>query len=224
MTTIQLLGNACTLLTAPDGTRIVSDPYGDERPPRLGSLPGDLEAEAVTVSHVHSDHNNVSAVGGDPQHITEPGTYQVGMVRVTGYESREGSPTGPSKTMRNVVFVFEIEQAKIVHLGDAGLIPEPNVRAAIANADVILVNIDGYVLPLDQLLPEMERLGARTIIPTHFSASASARWATAETMTLEEFLGTLPADIAVVRMGSEIQVTPGMPKQVAGLSYLLLEE
>ncbi len=221
MATIQLLGNACTLITAPDGTRIVSDPYGRMCPVGLLPLPSDLKADAVTVSHAHPDHNNVEAVGGAPQLFTEPGTYQVGVIKVTGYASREGSPSGPSE-MRNVVFVFEIGGAKIVHLGDAGVIPEPEARAAIANADVILVNIDGYVLPLDQLLPEMEKLGARTIIPTHFSISANSRWATSETLTLAEYLDSLPSNVVVTRLGSEIQVTPGMPKQVVGLSYLLL--
>jgi L-ascorbate metabolism protein UlaG (beta-lactamase superfamily) len=224
MVTIQLFGNACTLITAPDGKRIVSDPYGAPwHPVGLNQLPDDLEADAVTISHEHPDHNYAQAVAGEPQIITEPGTCQIGTIKVTGYASLEGSPSGPSK-MRNVVFVFEIGEVKIVHLGDAGVIPEPEVRAAIANADVILVNIDGYVLPLDQLLPEMEELGARTIIPTHFSVLESARWATPETLTLEEYLDSLPPDVVVVRMGSEIQVTPGMPKQVAGLTYLLLDE
>lgn len=222
MATIQLLGNACTLITAPDGTRIVSDPYGSMRPAGLRPLPSNLEADAVTVSHAHPDHNNAQAITGEPQIITEPGMCQIGPIKVAGYASREGSPSGPSE-MRNVIFVFEIGEVKIVHLGDAGVIPEPEVRAAIANADAILVNIDGYVLPLDQLLPEMEKLGARTIIPTHFSVSENARWATAETLTLEEYLDSLPSDIVVTRMNSEIQVTPGMPKQIAGLTYLLLD-
>ncbi len=222
MTTLQLLGNACTLLTAPDCARIVSDPYGSECPPGLRPLPANLTADAVTVSHIHSDHNNVAAIGGAPQIITEPGVYQVGMVKVTGYASREGSPSGPSE-LRNVVFVFEVAGARIVHLGDAGLIAEPEIRAAIAHADVILVNIDGYVLPLDRLLPEMDSLQARTIIPTHFSVLPNARWATDETFTLEEYLASLPADVVVTRMGSEIEVAPGMPRQVAGLPYLLLK-
>ncbi len=222
MATLQLLGNACTLLTAPDGIRIVSDPYDHRCPPGLRLLPGDLTADAVTVSHTHPDHNNVAAVGGAPQIITEPGVYQVGMVKITGYASREGSPSGPSD-LRNVVFVFEVEGTKIVHVGDAGLIAEPEIRAAIARADVMLVNIDGYVLPLDQLLPELEDLQARTIIPTHFSVSPEKRWATETTFTLEEFLASLPPDVAVARMGSEIQVKPGMPRQVAGLPYLLLD-
>ncbi|MBU0494983.1 MAG: MBL fold metallo-hydrolase, partial [Chloroflexi bacterium] len=217
--TLQFIGNSCTLITAPDGTRIVSDPYGYSRPVGLRLLPpGDLEADAVTVSHTHPDHNNVKAVGGEPQVITEPGTYQVGAVKVTGYASREGSPTGPSATMRNVVFVFEVGGAKIVHLGDGGPITEPDILAAVEGADIILVNIDGYVYPLDQILPDMQRINARTIIPTHYSIREDARWGTHMTLTIEEYLATLPSDMVVVRADSRIQVTPGMPKQVAALA------
>jgi L-ascorbate metabolism protein UlaG (beta-lactamase superfamily) len=125
--------------------------------------------------------------------------------------------------MRNVVFVFEIGGAKIVHLGDGGPITEPDGLAVIEKADVILVNIDGYVFPLDDVLPYLQRINARTFIPTHYSLRADARWATAETFTIEEYLDTLPADVVVVRMGSEIQVTPGMPKQVAALTPLMLD-
>ncbi|MFX1411637.1 MAG: MBL fold metallo-hydrolase [Promethearchaeota archaeon] len=222
--TLQFMGNSCTLITAPDGTRIVSDPYSDDpRPPGLRPL-HDLEADAVTVSHVHHDHNNVQAVRGEPQVITEPGTYQVGAVKVTGYESREGSPTGPSSTMRNVVFVFEVGGAKIVHLGDGGPVTEPDILTAIEDVDVILVNIDGYVFPLDQIVPHMQQINARTIIPTHYSIRADARWATAETLTIDEYLATLPSDVVVVRMGSEIQVTSDMPKQIVALTPLMLDK
>jgi hypothetical protein len=220
---LQFIGNSCTLITAPDGTRIVSDPYGDDsHPAGLRPLPGDLRATAVTVSHAHPDHNNVSAVGGAPRIITGPGTYQVGMVRVTGLGGMEGSPSGPSHNV-HTVYVFEVGGVKIVHLGDSGPVTAPDALAAIANADVVLVNIDGYVFPLDQVLPWMQRIGARTVIPTHYSLRADARWGTAETYTIEEYLGTLPSGTAVVRMGSEIPVTPGMPRQVAALTSLMLD-
>lgn len=217
--TLQFIGNSCTLITAPDGTRIVSDPYNRyEHPAGVGPLPKDLTANAVTVSHAHPDHNNIKAVSGSPQIFTEPGTYQVGMVKVTGYGGFEGSPSGPSSNP-HVIFVFEIGGVKIVHLGDSGPVTQPEILAAIENADVLLLNIDGYVIPADQIVPFLEQAQVRTFIPTHYSLSESARWQGAP--TIDEFLKTLPADLAVVKMGSEIQVTPNMPKQVAVLTSLM---
>jgi len=209
------------LITAPDGTRIVSDPYPARRPTGLDLLPSDLEADVVTVSHSHFDHNYVEGVGGEPQILRDPGSYQVGMVEIAGYESGEGSPSGPSG-IPNTVFVFRIGEVKVVHMGDAGILVPPDLLAAVEDADVIIVNVDGYVLPFDQFMGQMEQINARTIIPSHYSISADARFYT--WATLDEFLETLPSDVVVVREGSEIQVTPGMPEQVTVLAPLALAE
>lgn len=144
------------------------------------------------------------------------------MVKVTDYESREGSPSGPSDLVKNTVFVFEIEGAKIAHLGDAGDITEPDVLAAIEEADVVIVNIDGYVLPLDEILPQLQQVNARSTIPSHYSIKEDAHWA-AGAPTIDEFLEILPSDVVVLREDSDIQVTPNMPKQVAVLEPLMLE-
>ncbi|MCJ7433867.1 MAG: MBL fold metallo-hydrolase [Anaerolineales bacterium] len=212
---LQFIGNSCTLSTASDGTRIVSDPYGDyEHPAGIGPLPKDLEADAVTVSHAHEDHNNSKAVGGSPQVITEAGIYQIGKIKVTGYAGFEGSPSGPSQNP-HVVFVFEVDGVKIVHMGDSGPITEPDARAAVENADVILFNIDGYVIPAEQIVPFLQQVKARTWIATHYSLREDARWQGAP--TIDEFVKNLPSDLPVVRLGSEIVVTPNMPNQAAVL-------
>jgi L-ascorbate metabolism protein UlaG (beta-lactamase superfamily) len=218
--TLEYIGNSCILITAPDGTRVVSDPYHDSpRPPGLDRLPSDLKADAVTVSHSHPDHNNAEAVGGTPQVLTGPGTYNIGMVKVTGYGGYEGSPSGPSRNP-HTVFAFEIGGVKIVQMGDSGPITQSDVLAGIENADVLLANIDGYVIPPDQIVPFVQRAKVRTFIPTHYSLKENARWSDAP--TIEEFLKTLPSDLAVVREGSQIQVRPNMPKQVAVLTPLAL--
>jgi L-ascorbate metabolism protein UlaG (beta-lactamase superfamily) len=159
--------------------------------------------------------SNIDAVGGSPQVLADAGVFQVSMIRVTGYAGREGSPSGPSENP-HVVFAFEIGEVKIVQMGDSGLITQPDDLAAIENADVLLANIDGYVIPPDQIMPFVRRAKVRTFIPTHYSLSADARWCDAP--TIDEFLETLPADLAVVRVGSQIQVRPNMPLQVAVLA------
>ena len=61
--TLQYIGHSSILITAPDGTHIISDPYGDH-PSGLAAFPADLTADAVTISHYHPDHANVLAIKG----------------------------------------------------------------------------------------------------------------------------------------------------------------
>jgi L-ascorbate metabolism protein UlaG (beta-lactamase superfamily) len=217
----QYLGNSCTLIKASDGTRIVSDPYHKGCCSKgLKDLPDELAADAVTISHIHDDHNNAEGVIGNPLVLTEPGAYQVGGVKITAYEGLEGAPDG-SGDLQEAIFMFESGGVKIVHLGDSGVITDPVVLAGVDHADIVIVNIDGYVILADKIMPFMEQIHARSVLPSHYSHAADLRWNGAPTM--DEFLATLPPDVVVTRGGSEIEVTPNMPNQVLVLKPLMLE-
>ncbi|HJX13838.1 MAG TPA: MBL fold metallo-hydrolase, partial [Dehalococcoidales bacterium] len=62
---IKWLAHAAFLITAADGTRIITDPYQTMDALRHGEIKE--SADIVTTSHDHHDHNNVAAVGGEPQ-------------------------------------------------------------------------------------------------------------------------------------------------------------
>jgi L-ascorbate metabolism protein UlaG (beta-lactamase superfamily) len=212
--TIEYLGNSSIIITASDGTRIICDPY-NTHPAGLISYPRGLTANAVTISHAHPDHNNSGVIDGSPEVLRSVGVYQFGIVTVTGYDGREGSPGGPSD-LRNIIFVFQIGDIKIVHMGDSGVITDPATLAAIQNADVIFTNIDGYVLQSRDLWPFLEQIGARTYIPTHFTNAGFDGWQGAP--TLEAFLSSVPEDLTVVTFDGVIQVSANMPRQVAGVT------
>jgi L-ascorbate metabolism protein UlaG (beta-lactamase superfamily) len=219
---ITYLGNSCILITSPDGTRIVSDPFGPVRPAGLSMLPGDLEAKAVTVSHTHPDHNFIQAVGGKPKILTEPGVYKIGDVVVTGLKGWEGSPKGPNLNMKETIFVFETAGVKIVQLGDSGVITDPQVLDAVSNADVGVVNIDGYVIPHTQVMPFMRSIKARTVLLAHYSIEGNEVWNGAPTVA--EFIAVYAADTPFMCNSSELELTPGMPLQMAVLKPLTLIE
>ncbi len=211
--TIQYIGHSSFLITAPDGTRVVTDPYHG-----VGyRFPKDLEADVVLISHMHSDHANVRAVKGSPAiFFGLPGDFpnQVGMVEINGFEARHGKHNGQDMGPITI-FVLHIGDIKIVHLSELGEIESPEVFAEIADADVVMMTT-GVVgsLPLDEIMPLMDRINARTIIPEHYSVDGYPSFY--GSATLGDFLAVLPDDLPVIR-ADELVITPGMPRQVAAL-------
>ena len=51
---LRWLGHSCFLITAADGTRIITDPYGVY--PGLHYTQIEEEADIIVVSHKHGDH------------------------------------------------------------------------------------------------------------------------------------------------------------------------
>ena len=210
---LTYLGNSCVMITSPEGNRIVSDPYGEEIPDGLTALPADLSADAVTVSHIHADHNNVAAVSGNPQVLTEPGVYQIGDIKVSAFLGWEGSPHGPNPNMRNVVFLFETSGVKILQLGDSGIIMDPEILKAVENADVVIVNIDGYVIADPEVMPFIKAIKARTVLLAHYTLEGREVWNGAPTP--QKFIADFAPTAGIFRTGSTFEVFSEMPEQIA---------
>ena len=212
---LEYIGHSSFLLTASDGTRIVMDPYQDFTTPReIQKYPKGITADAVVLTHFHPDHSNWKAIAG-ARLIFEPGTDAVGIVKLSGFAGDHGIFNG-APAGNNTVWVFEIGQIKIVHTGGAAVITQPEILAAMENADVVIMRASGDgAHPVADIMKQLRELNTRTLIPTHYSISAEYRYTT---LTLDEFLGLLGPDETVVRMdGSELEVTAGMPRQVVVL-------
>jgi L-ascorbate metabolism protein UlaG (beta-lactamase superfamily) len=208
---LLLIGQDATLVTSAGGTRIVSDPYRNgTQSAFLGDFPLDLQAEAVTVSHPHTDHDNRQVVGGNPTLINRSGSYQMGDIKLTILDGRHGSPAGPAGGNR--ICVFEVNGAKFVHLGDSGIVTDPEVLKAIENADVVLVVVGSFVIPIPEIMAFMTRIKARTVVPAHWETYPQ----------LESFLKLVPAEYPVTRGGTTLPLAPGMPRQVLVMSPLTL--
>jgi L-ascorbate metabolism protein UlaG (beta-lactamase superfamily) len=220
--TLQYIGHSCFQLTISDGTNIIMDPYQSMSAPReIAQFPAGLSVDFVTISHFHPDHSNILGIEGDPKAFIEPGVYQAGSVNITGYQGDhgliDGEPSG-----ENTVFVFEIGDIKIAHMGAAGLITQKDILAAIEGADIITFDADASDRhPVAEMLDQLKQSHVRTIILTHYSFSEDNRYYGAP--TLDNFLNMLPDDqMVVVEDGSAISVTRDMPDQVLALTPLAL--
>jgi L-ascorbate metabolism protein UlaG (beta-lactamase superfamily) len=166
---LKWLGHSAFLLTATDGTRIITDPYVS------GSFNGDIKygpihdaADVVTVSHHHQDHDGVSRLPGKPKVIEAKGSSKAGSVSIIGVETFHDENQGAGRG-RNTVFVFKGEGLRLCHCGDLGHILTAEQAAAIGRVDVLLVPVGGtFTVDAAKAHEVAAQLEARVIIPMHY--------------------------------------------------------
>ncbi len=194
---IRWLGHSAFLLTASDGTRIITDPYKPGGEIEYGRITE--PADFVTVSHNHFDHNDVAGVPGKPKAIRSSGSHKAGGVNVTGFDCFHDEQRG-AKRGRNIIFVFEDAGRRVAHLGDLGHVPTEQAKA-IGRVDVALIPVGGY-FTIDPTAAHRaaELLGARVVIPMHFKTAKC----TLPIVGVEEFTR---GQANVKRLGTEVEVS-----------------
>jgi len=164
---ISWLGQSCFKIqdkTTPDGITIVTDPFDKS----IGLKVPNFEADIVTVSHDHHDHNNVSALRGNPFIINSAGEYDRKGVMIEGVESYHDDKQG-TKLGKNIIYRIEIDDITIVHLGDLGQILDNKQLEKIGGADILLVPVGGtYTLDAKNAVEVVSQIEPRIVIPMHY--------------------------------------------------------
>jgi len=196
---LEYFGHSFWKLTAGD-TAIVIDPFDNIGYP----LPQNLQAGFVLVSHDHHDHNNAALVKGKPEVIKKPGKYDreaFSAELIAVYHDAEYG----SKRGRNNLIRITLEGITVVHSGDLGHLPNPDILDRIIHPDLLLVPVgEIYTLSLEDVDKLIAYLQPKLIFPMHYSTPAlSFRLG-----SLEAFTRNAPA---VVRHdSSSINITPDL--------------
>lgn len=160
-------GHSCFKLQdkqSTDGITLVTDPYGKETGLKMPSF----EADIVTISHDHADHNNVSALRGTPFVIDCPGEYDTKDVLVEGIDSFHDSKKGEEKG-KNTIYRIEIDDISITHLGDLGDVLDNSQIEKLAGTDILLIPVGGhYTLDAKKAVEVISQIEPRIIIPMHY--------------------------------------------------------
>lgn len=166
---VKWLGHSAFLLTAGDGTRIITDPYVPgcfDKSLRYEAITE--ECDAVTVSHGHDDHAGARFLPGNPKVIRGAVRTEVRSVKVAGFDTAHDD-TGGSKRGRNTVYRFEIDGLVVCHLGDLGEPLNRKVAMAVGPVDVLMVPVGGFfTIDAGQALRAAAELSARVVIPMHY--------------------------------------------------------
>jgi L-ascorbate metabolism protein UlaG (beta-lactamase superfamily) len=179
---ITYVGHATFLIESPQLVRIATDYNDFVRPP----LPPDI----ITMNHAHSTHYT---------NHPDPGIKYV----LRGWRD-DGGPAGHDLTLKDVhvrsvstnirdwaggterygnsIFVFEIANLCIAHLGHLHHTLTPQQLDEIGRVDVVMAPVDGsFTLDLDGMVEVLQSLKPQIIIPMHFFS----------TYTLDRFLARM---------------------------------
>ncbi len=163
---IKWLGHASFLITSDAGIKIVTDPYATNE--RLAYDEIRESANIVLASHEHGDHNNVAAVGGNPEVVR--GTLPVEIKGIkfnaipTYHDNTEGSQRG-----KNTIFYFEVDGVRVCHLGDLGHQLSDKQVAELGEVDILLTPVGGfYTIDANGATQVCNLLKPKVIIPMHY--------------------------------------------------------
>lgn len=160
---ITWFGLSCFRIRSRTAT-IVTDPYDKS----VGLNLPRLKADIVTVSHDAPGHNAAHAVKGEPHILSGPGEYEIRGVFITGLDIRPENKR--KRERRNTVFLFELEDLRVCHLGDLQHVPsQAEVEEALGEVDVLFVPVGGgEALNATQAAEVVSLLEPRIVIPMHY--------------------------------------------------------
>jgi len=149
---VTWLGHGCFRLRG-RGAAVVTDPY----PPAIGLKLGRMDAEVVTISHEHDNHNYTQ--------IVRDGAYDSVIGVPTYHDAEKGAKHG-----RNTVYLIEIDDVRICHLGDLGHKLEDAEAEAVSSPDVLLVPVGGNTaMNAAQAAEVVRQLEPRYVVPMHYA-------------------------------------------------------
>ena len=164
---IAWLGHSCFRIKGKEAT-IVTDPYDQS----IGYSLGKPKANIVTSSHPHPGHGFTSGVGGAPKIVHGPGEYEIAGVFVTGISTFHDADKG-RKRGKNTIYLIEMEEVTLCHLGDLGHAPSSAQVEEISGVEVLMVPVGG-VSTIDAVTAAetVRLLQPRIVIPMHFKTEA----------------------------------------------------
>jgi L-ascorbate metabolism protein UlaG (beta-lactamase superfamily) len=148
----------------PDGVTVICDPFNKD----VGLKPPNCEANIVTISHNHSDHNNVSSLRGKPFVVDCAGEYDHQGVFIEGIDSYHDAKEGKERG-KNIIFRLEVDDISVVHLGDQGGALNDDQIEKLAGTDILLIPVGGkYTLDAKMAVEVISQIEPRIVIPMHY--------------------------------------------------------
>lgn len=199
MVTITYFGHSAFRIRGKK-TSILTDPYGKDV---FGRLFPKVEADVVTVSHEHADHNAVDRVDGDPFIVNQPGEYEIKGAFILGIASFHDAVEG-AKRGQNTICSIEIDGVRICHLGDLGHRLSDKQQEEINGVDVLMVPVGGvYTLDAKKAAEVVAQVEPNIVLPMHYQLPDLKIKLGSLSKFLEEMGEKSPQKMAVLKLERE---------------------
>lgn len=160
---IVWLGHSCFRIRGKEAT-LVTDPFDRT----LGYPVKKLTANIVTVSHPHPQHSFLEDVAGSPKVISRPGEYEIANVFINGIATFHDADGGEHRG-KNTVYLVQIEEVSICHLGDLGHVPTAEQIEQMSDTDILMVPVGGgATIGAAAAVEIISLLQPKLVIPMHF--------------------------------------------------------
>lgn len=167
---ITWLGHSCFRIKGRELT-VITDPYDKS----LGYPSSQVSGNVVTSSHPHPGHSYVAGVSGRPKLISGPGEYEVAEAFITGISTFHDAEQGQVRG-KNTVYLIEMEEMVLCHLGDLGHVPTPEQVERMSGVEVLLVPVGGAsTIDAAAAAKTVRLLEPKVVIPMHFKTEMLTR-------------------------------------------------
>ncbi len=196
---IRYLGHSSFLLTESTGTAIVCDPFDEA----IGIEMPEVEADAVTVSHHHYDHDCISKVKGNPVVLDKETGYDLAGVEIKAIKSYHDDANG-RKRGENIIFKFRMDGLDVCHLGDLGEECSSELIEAILPVNVLLIPVGGnYTIDAAMAREYVDRIMPDVVIPMHYRTKGI----NLDIDKVDEFVSLFEGECEIEECGNEVELS-----------------
>ncbi|OGK14030.1 hypothetical protein A3H80_00995 [Candidatus Roizmanbacteria bacterium RIFCSPLOWO2_02_FULL_37_19] len=161
---IKYLGHSSFFIRGQKG-KVVTDPYD---PAMMARKFPKVEADIVTISHEHQDHNAARLIEGNPLVVNLPGEYEKNGVRIYGFDTYHDKNQGSERGI-NTLYKIEIDDISILHCGDLGHVLSNELIEQIDGVDILMIPVGGfYTIGPDEASDIVSKIEPAVVIPMHY--------------------------------------------------------
>ena len=144
---------------------VLIDPYD----PKLGLSPVRLNVQVVALSHDDPTHFSMQGLGSDYHLVQGAGEFEIQGIALHGIQTYHDRKKGGERG-KNTVFVIEVDDLRVCHLGHLGhALDEAQLDAIGSKVDVLLVPVgDGSHINATEATEIVNQIEPKLVVPISY--------------------------------------------------------